>query len=816
MSGKSNYDDDSSGKATVPAHDAASDARRIRSLERLSQVLGIGLAISTLLVVVLGVAFLLFYSQEQKARHGEASQRATDVDREVTAALNDAHERSELAKGQTEDPQKCQATLVAAEEALKRADAMLKTAGSKDDLTQKTKGLRDDVELNKKALDDAKKALELGKQLDTLRLRRPDGKQQAVELANAYDRAFKDFGLDVRVLEAPLSAPKLQALANRDAVFDGALDWATVTPNPDERQKLLKVVNLAEFEPNSAFKKVADAMAKTDRSALIALAKGDLQSMPPRTIRRLADALLQVGADAEALKVLRDAHQIFPQDFWLTYTLGSILVQRHGARERADALRFLTAAAALRGPSASLYNNLGLALKLNGEIADAVTAYEKAKTYDSSNIALLNNLGVARLLKGDLDGAFDVLQYAVSIDDKRVESQINLGVVLQAKGDLRAAIERFKEALKIDDNSAIAHTSLGLALEADGDIEGAIAEHKIALRIDAKSVQAHNNLGTAQVARGEIDDALLTFEEALKIDPQFPATHINLGAALRLKGDLDGALRSFQTAAELNPRDGLPHEHVAFTLGLKGDLVGAIREYRTALELNPHSAAAYLGLAKDLVDKGQLAEASAVLKDALAPGRIADSNKQKRLLQVQLNEYVTWVKLDERLRPVLIGEDRFVGPEDQIALGRMCLFFKHLYVSAGVFYAEAFGARPELANDLRNTNRFDAACAAALAGTGQGEDVAALQERDKQVWRERARHWLEEDLAQWSKLAASDKPPDRAMTRAAMFRWKQERYLAGIRNKDALQKLPEGERAVFQKLWDDVDAVLKRAGATKG
>jgi hypothetical protein len=91
-----------------------------------------------------------------------------------------------------------------------------------------------------------------------------------------------------------------------------------------------------------------------------------------------------------------------------------------------------------------------------------------------------------------------------------------------------------------------------------------------------------------------------------------------------------------------------------------------------------------------------------------------------------------------------------------------------------------------------------------------------LQERDKQVWRERARHWLEEDLAQWSKLAASDKPPDRALARAAMLRWKQERYLAGIRNKDALQKLPESERTVFQKLWDDVDAVLKRAGATKG
>jgi tetratricopeptide (TPR) repeat protein len=816
MAEKSQYDDDSPRGTKTATPSAPINAATTHSLERRAQWLAIGLAVATLLVVVLAAAFLLYYSQAQKAAQAEASRRATEADREVTAALIDAQNRGESAKLQTEHPLECEATLSAADDALKRADATIKIAGAKEEQKEKVKKLHEDLEATRKALD-------LAKQLDGFRLRRPDGPYQAAALANEYARAFKDFGLDVRVLEAPLSAKNLQNKPGRDALVDGVLDWATVTRDKDEREKLLKVgtLTLADTDPNSVHRRVADALLKDSRKSLSGMAGEGVASKPPRSIRRLGDALLQAGADAEALNVLRSGQQLWPKDFWLSYTLGAVLVQRQGARDRTDALRFLTAAAStapdwLRGSSASLYNNLGMALKTNGELDDAVKAYRKAKDMDPRNIAVLNNLGVALQQQGQVDTALEVLEDAKAIDPKRLETQINLGAAYQAKGELNQAIACFKEALEINGKSAAAHTSLGLALEAQGDLEGAIAEHHIALEIEPKSVQAHNNLGSAQLAKGDVEDALHTFQAALEIDPQYPATHINLGNALRMKGDFDGAIRSFQTAAELNPRDALPHEDLGFVWALKGDLAGAVREYPAALDLDAHSVPAYIGLAKALVEKGQLADATTLLKDALAPGRIPDSSKQKRSVQQQYNEYVSWAKLDERLRPILIGEERINGPEEQVELGRMCLFFKHMYVNAGVFFAEAFGNRPELSNDLRNTNRYDAACAAALAGTGQGEDVAALQERDKQVWRERARHWLEEDLTLWSKLAASDKAADRALTRAAMFRWKQERYLAGIRNKDALLKLPEGERAVFQKLWDDVDAVLKRAGSIKG
>jgi eukaryotic-like serine/threonine-protein kinase len=55
-------------------------------------------------------------------------------------------------------------------------------------------------------------------------------------------------------------------------------------------------------------------------------------------------------------------------------------------------------------------------------------------------------------------------------------------------------------------------------------------------------------------------------------------------------------------------------------------------------------------------------------------------------------------------------------------------------------------ATPQLAEDLRAGRRFNAACAAALAGCGRGDDGARLTEPELTALREQAREWLQLDL----------------------------------------------------------------------
>ena len=59
-------------------------------------------------------------------------------------------------------------------------------------------------------------------------------------------------------------------------------------------------------------------------------------------------------------------------------------------------------------------------------------------------------------------------------------------------------------------------------------------------------------------------------------------------------------------------------------------------------------------------------------------------------------------------------------------------------------------------------------------------------------------------------MAANRKAAPR---RPELRHWQEDSDLAGVRDKDALAKLPSDEQDAWRKLWADVDALLKKAQA---
>jgi hypothetical protein len=55
----------------------------------------------------------------------------------------------------------------------------------------------------------------------------------------------------------------------------------------------------------------------------------------------------------------------------------------------------------------------------------------------------------------------------------------------------------------------------------------------------------------------------------------------------------------------------------------------------------------------------------------------------------------------------------------------------------------------------------------------------------------------------------------RAEAILALRHWKEAPDLAGVRDADALDKLPQREHDDWRKLWADVDALLQKTAATK-
>jgi len=109
---------------------------------------------------------------------------------------------------------------------------------------------------------------------------------------------------------------------------------------------------------------------------------------------------------------------------------------------------------------------------------------------------------------------------------------------------------------------------------------------------------------------------------------------------------------------------------------------------------------------------------------------------------------------------------------------------------------------------LKSFNRYAAACAAALAGSGQGEDTAKLDDKEKARLRGQALTWLKADLAARVKQLASKQAHDRDDAKARLLHWRQDTDLVGVRDPAGLANLPEAERAAWQRLWREVDGAL--------
>jgi hypothetical protein len=123
------------------------------------------------------------------------------------------------------------------------------------------------------------------------------------------------------------------------------------------------------------------------------------------------------------------------------------------------------------------------------------------------------------------------------------------------------------------------------------------------------------------------------------------------------------------------------------------------------------------------------------------------------------------------------------------------------------FFKEAFADEPQLIADVPSEPRYDAACAAALAGCGQGKDADQSDDKERARLRRQALKWLRHDLAAWRSLL-KEVP---AKVRTKMRHWLKDPDFIGVRGTDALARFSEAERPDWQKLWADVAETLRKA-----
>ncbi len=421
-----------------------------------------------------------------------------------------------------------------------------------------------------------------------------------------------------------------------------------------------------------------------------------------------------------------------------------------------------------------------------------------------------SNLGIALFNQGKLAEAIIESRAALRLKPDDYKAHGNIGDALCNQEKLGEAIAEYREALQRKPDNAEAHHSLGLALRrCQGKENEAIAEFRTAIRLKPGYVEARISLGaTLCDFIHDYNEAITEFRAAIRLKPEHAVAHRNLGNALSHRGKLEEAVAEYREAIRLKPDDSDLHYLVGTALAANGQLDEAITEFRKALCLKPDHAEAHCNLGQALRKTGNYAGSLAEYRKGHQLGSKQPGWQYPSAQWVHGAERL--VELDRKLPAILAARAKPADAAESLGLAQLC-YDRKLNIVSARFWTEAFQAEPKLADDTQAHNRYNAACVAVLASSGQGKDDPPLDEPGKARWRKQAIDWLKADLAAWSTVLEKGPPAARQSISETLKHWKADSDLAGLREAAGLDKLPDAEQKACLALWADVEALLKNA-----
>lgn len=644
--------------------------------------------------------------------------------------------------------------------ALERARVRLGEAPSPS-LRERVKQLETDLELvaRLEKIRDAR-AIEIDIQLGA--------KANLTKANRDYTEAFQAVGIG-----APLDDPQVVAGRIRESSVALALvaaldDWAVCATDGRQRDWLLDVAIRADADADAWRRRARDRSSWSNVETIMELARSAVvESQSIQSLTVLGERIRAAkGDDIPFLTRVQEAH---PDDYLANYSLGNSLL---GRMQFERATRYFQAAVALRPESAPARNNFAIALARSGQVDAAMAQYRA-------------------ILRADPQFAF---------------AYQGLANCHLARREYADAIALYRTAVRLQPTSHLAHTNLGVMLTGAERLDEAREQFQAALKLKPDYALAHCGLGGVAIHSGQYAEAAEHYREALRLDPASDEGLIGLGDSLREMGRLDESLTVLRRAATLVPDDARVRLGLGLSLLQLGQVRETIDELQTAVRLDSTLAPAYGALTDALMIVGRYREGAVAAEKALS---LLPANDR---LRPQVNDYLVICRekfhVEDRWPAVVSGHEIPSDPAECLDFANIGYYRKHFATAARMF-AIAFAADPGIADDLRAPYLSNAACVAALAGCGHGEDGARLSDAEKAKWRRQARQWVRAVLVRLEKaVGGSQVGREDALNRLSQLQ--ADADLAGIRDDRAISVLPQFEAEECRAVWTEVADLMKR------
>ena len=463
--------------------------------------------------------------------------------------------------------------------------------------------------------------------------------------------AFREYGLDLGKMSDEAILVRLRSRSDSmrteaAAIFDA---WAFESRHRQRPAELWsRLVHLARLvDPNPVRDRLRTILGRqqasealtpilapltglipdSDHNRLLKLADDiDPAQTPILTIRLIAIGLLTVQEENRAIKLLRAAHQMHPDEAPLNWMLANIVLAKNPTRW-AEAIPYLEAA---RGNRPELGGTLATLLLRAGRQTEAeIICQDMARRQPNSALppfylAIVLNIkrkypeaeAAARraiLFQPDLAMAHSALAVALYAQNKLTEAEVagreavrlqpdlaaahnNLGLVLFKLKRKAEAVAFFRLAIRLESDSAIVWSNLGQALLEQKEIAQAAAACRKAINLQSDLTEAHNNLGMVFMKQKKPAEATACFRQAIRLQPDLAMPHSNLGMALLEQKDVKGAEQACRKAINLQPDLAEPHNNLGTVFMKQKKPAEAVVRFCRAITLEPDLALAHSNL----------------------------------------------------------------------------------------------------------------------------------------------------------------------------------------------------------------------------
>jgi tetratricopeptide (TPR) repeat protein len=279
-----------------------------------------------------------------------------------------------------------------------------------------------------------------------------------------------------------------------------------------------------------------------------------------------AKLLQAIGEPKQAEQEWRRVIELMPHYAAAYYSLADVL---DGQGKTGEALAYFHRALRAKPDSVEARNGIGLALANQGRGREAMEQYRRALAQKPDFAEARVNFGQLLAEQGEEEQARAQYMLALRYNSNSAAAHINLGKLLAKQNKYREAIAEYRSALRINPQNAVAHYNLGNALTALGDLEA--ADHfAAAIKCNPRFVEARYNLGLQLAKQNRTEEALAQFGEVVRLNPDFADGHLNYGVALAVSRRLDEAVKEFETVLRLDPGNVIAKKFLEQAQTLRG------------------------------------------------------------------------------------------------------------------------------------------------------------------------------------------------------------------------------------------------------